>query len=83
MSAEAALDQPLGVRIEVAGGLVENEDRGVGYVARAMARRDAGRHQLDPALADPRVVAFGKLVDELIGMGDRRGRSRPAERGRA
>src|SRR5262249_29682211 len=73
-SLEPALDEALGFRVEVAGRLVEDEDSGVGEHGacdRQALALAAG--EFDPALADPGVVAFGKAIDELGGIRDRRG----------
>ena len=67
---EALLDQPLALAVEVAGGLVEDEDPGVGQHGagdgQALALAAAEPHA---ALADQGVVAVGQAVDELGGVG--------------
>ena len=66
---ERLLDQSLVLRVEVAGGLVEDEDVGIGQHgprdgdALALA---AGEPQA--ALANRRIVAFGQINDEVVGM---------------
>src|SRR5690348_5760659 len=60
--------------VEVAGGLIEDQDLG--------RREDRPRNgqalllaarELDAALADERLVLFGKLDDELVSIGAPRG----------
>src|SRR5262249_45837617 len=68
---ERFLQLALALRIEVAGGLVEHQDRSL---------RENGSGQADPlllpaaednaALADPRVVAISQLADESVGLSD-------------
>ena len=69
--AEARLDQPFALGVEVAGGLVEDEDPRVGIQgpgdgeALALAAGEA-----DAALSDEGVVALGQVGDEAVGVGE-------------
>ena len=71
---EAVLDHGFGLGVEGAGGFVEDEDARVGENgagdgdALALA---AG--ELDAALADDGVVAFGEALGELVDAGDAAG----------
>ncbi len=65
------LDQELGLGVHRRGGLVQHQDRrifedgaGDGQALLLPAR------ELDAALADHGVIAFGQLQDELMGVGD-------------
>src|SRR5205085_12152009 len=64
------LDELLALGVEVAGGLVEDQDLRVGQDRAGDADALAlAAGQLEPALADERVVALGQSVDELVGVG--------------
>ena len=67
---EALLDQPLALGVEVAGGLVEDEDPRVGQHGAGDGQPLAlAAAQAHAALADQGVVAVGQPVDELGGVG--------------
>jgi len=64
---EAVLDEGLGFGVERARGLVEYEDAGVGEDgARDGEALALTAGELDAALADDGVVAFGKTLGELV-----------------
>ena len=78
---QALLDQPLALGVEVAGGLVEDEDPRVGQDGpgdgQPLPLAAAEPHA---ALADQRVVAVGQALDELGGVGGLARRARSASR---
>ncbi len=66
---QLGLDGLLGLRVEGRGGFVEDQYR------RVLQQRAGDRHallfaagQLQAALADPRLVAFGQSLDEVVDM---------------
>src|SRR5665213_1318359 len=72
--AEAALDESLGLGIEGAGGLVEDEDAGVGENgARDGNALPLSSGELDAALADNGVVLVGEPLGELVDARDAAG----------
>src|SRR5438552_3160357 len=68
---EAVLDHLLALAVEARRRFVEDQDPRVGEDrARDRHALPLPARQLDPALADDRVVALGKLVDELVAVRD-------------
>ena len=67
---QALLDQPLALGVEIAGGLVEDEDARIGQDGpgdgQALALAAAEPHA---SLADQGLVAVGQTLDELGGVG--------------
>jgi hypothetical protein len=64
------LDEPLALGVQIAGGLVQDEDRRV--LENGTGDGDAlplTSRQLDAPLADDRIVAVRQTLDELVGMG--------------
>ena len=69
------LDQPLALGVQIAGRLVQDQDRGIlqdGPRDRHPLALAAG--ELDPPLADQRVISLRQPLDELVGMGPPRRR---------
>ena len=72
--AEAVLDHRFGLGVERAGGLVEDEDARVGEDGAGDGEALAlAAGELDAALADDGVVAFGEALGELVDAGDAAG----------
>jgi hypothetical protein len=68
---EAALDEGFGFGVEGAGGLVEDEDTGVGQDGAGDGEALAlAAGEFDAALADDGVVLLGEAVGELVYAGD-------------
>src|SRR5439155_4332129 len=80
---QAVLNHLLALAVEARGGLVENENAGVG-------KNGAGdghalpltARQLDAALAHHGVVSLRKLIDELVAVGNATGLLDVLQRGR-
>ncbi len=68
---QGRLDQAFALAVEVAGRLVEDEDRRVGQDGPGDRQPlPLAAAEPDPSLADEGVVAVGQVLDELVGVGD-------------